>query len=75
MVITMLIPIISLILVFLIALIKGIVLSKYQFVCSCCDKEFHAKWYQLMFESHFGEYFRIRCPHCNEKKYHRCLEK
>lgn len=55
------------------ALLKGIILSKHKFICSQCNKEFYPKWYQVMFETHFGEYFKIKCPHCGKKEYHRCI--
>ena len=58
----------------LVALIKGLILSKHKFICSECNKEFYPKWYQVMFESHFGEYCRIKCPHCGKKKFHRCVD-
>ena len=32
--------------VLIVALIKGIVLSKHKFICSECNKEFYPKWYQ-----------------------------
>lgn len=55
------------------ALLKGIILSKHKFICSQCNKEFYPKWYQVMFEIHFGEYFKIKCPHCGKKEYHRSI--
>ncbi len=58
----------------LFSFIKGIVLSKHRFLCSQCNKEFYPKWYQVMFESHFGEYYKIKCPHCNKKEYHRSID-
>ncbi len=58
----------------IVALIKGIVLSKHKFICSECNKEFYPKWYQVMFETHFGEYFKIKCPHCKKKAFHRSIE-
>ena len=58
----------------IVALIKGIVLSKYKFICSECNKEFYPKCYQVMFETHFGHYFRIRCPHCKKKAFHRSID-
>lgn len=58
----------------LVDLIKGIVLSKHKFICSECNKEFYPKWYQVMFESHFGDYCRIKCSHCGKKKFHRCVD-
>lgn len=56
------------------ALIKGLILSKHKFICSECNEEFYPKWYQVMFESHFGHYFRIRCPHCGKKAYQRSID-
>ena len=64
----------GLIFAMIVALIKGIVLSKHKFMCSECNKEFYPKWYQVMFESHFGEYFRIKCPHCGKKAFHRNID-
>ena len=58
----------------IVALIKGFILSNHKFICSECNKEFYPKWYQVMFESHFGEYCRIKCPHCGKKRYHRCVD-
>ena len=56
------------------AFIKGIILSNHKFLCSECNKEFFPKWFQVMYESHHFEYFRIKCPHCGKKKYHRCID-
>ncbi len=56
------------------ALIKGLILSKHKFRCCMCNKEFYPKWYQVMFETHYFEYFRIRCPHCGKKEYHRSID-
>lgn len=56
------------------AFIKGLVLSKHKFRCSMCNEEFYPKWYQVMYESHYFEYFKIRCPHCGKKKYHRSID-
>ena len=70
-VLTLLISIGGLVFIIIVALIKGFLLSKRKFTCSNCNKEFYPKWYQVMFETHFNEYFRIRCPHCNKKKYHK----
>ncbi len=56
------------------AFIKGLILSKHKFICSVCNKEFYPKWYQVMFESHYFEYCKIRCPHCGKKKYHRSID-
>lgn len=71
---TLLISIGGLVFIIIVALIKGFLLSKRKFMCSNCNKEFYPKWYQVMFETHFNEYFRIRCPHCNKKKYQRILD-
>ena len=60
--------------VMVLALIKGLILSKHKFVCSKCNEEFHPKWNQVMFETHFGEYFRIKCPHCGKKAYQRIID-
>ena len=60
--------------VMIVALIKGIVLSKHKFICSECNKEFYPKWYQVMFETHFGEYFKIKCPHCGKKAFYRSID-
>lgn len=56
------------------AFIKGLVLSKHKFRCSMCNEEFYPKWYQVMYESHYFEYFKIRCPYCGKKKYHRSID-
>lgn len=56
------------------AIIKGIILSRHSFRCSVCGKEFKPKWYQVMFELHYFEYFKIRCPHCGKKKYHKYID-
>lgn len=53
--------------VVLASLIKGIILSKHKFICSQCNKEFYPKWYKMMFEQHFNDYYKIKCPHCREK--------
>ena len=57
--------------VVLASLIKGIILSKHKFICSQCNKEFYPKWYKMMFEQHFNDYYKIKCPHCGEKKFNR----
>ncbi|HPA98991.1 MAG TPA: hypothetical protein PKY72_06065 [Bacilli bacterium] len=72
--ITMIIISGAILLSLLIALIKGIYLSKKRFICSECNQEFYPKWYQVMFEMHYFEYFRIKCPHCGKKKFHRCID-
>ena len=60
--------------VIIFTLIKGIILSKHKFICSECNKEFYPKWYQVMFETHFNNYFKIKCPHCGKKEFHRSIE-
>lgn len=57
--------------VVLTSLIKGIILSKHKFICSQCNKEFYPKWYKIMFEQHFNDYYKIKCPHCGEKQFNR----
>ena len=64
----------ALILIIVVAFIKGLILSKHKFRCCMCNKEFYPKWYQVMFEAHYFEYFRIRCPHCGKKEYHRSID-
>lgn len=64
----------SIIFLLVLVLIKGLTLSKHKFKCSQCNKEFYPKWYQVMFETHSGEYFRIKCPHCKKKKYHKAID-
>lgn len=64
----------TIIFIIVFAFLKGIILSKHKFICSMCNKEFNPKWYQVMYESHYFEYFRIKCPHCGKKKYHRCID-
>lgn len=64
----------GLVFVIIFTLIKGIILSKHKFICSECNKEFYPKWYQVMFETHFNNYFKIKCPHCGKKEFHRSIE-
>ena len=63
--------ILAIVIIVVVILIKGIMLSKRKFICSYCNKEFYPKWYQVMFETHFFDYFKIKCPHCGKKKYHK----
>lgn len=72
--ISLTIIIVAVIFIVVFAFIKGLVLSKHKFRCSMCNEEFYPKWYQVMYESHYFEYFRIRCPHCGKKKYHRSID-
>lgn len=64
----------ALIFIIVCAFIKGLILSKHKFRCCMCNKEFYPKWYQVMFETHYFEYFKIRCLHCGKKEYHRCID-
>ena len=64
----------GLVFIIIVALIKGFLLSKRKFICSHCGKEFYPKWYQVMFETHFNDYFKIRCPHCDKKKYQKIID-
>lgn len=64
----------ALIFIILGAFIKGLILSKHKFRCCMCNKEFYPKWYQVMYELHYFEYFKIRCPHCGKKEYHRSID-
>lgn len=73
-IVSLLILIISAIIVIPLIFLKGFILAKHQFECSHCNKTFYPKWYQVMFETHFNEYFRIKCPYCKKKKYHRIID-
>lgn len=64
----------AIIFIIVFAFIKGSILSKHKFRCSMCNEEFYPKWYQVMYEAHYFEYFKIRCPHCGKKKYHRSID-
>lgn len=64
----------ALIFIIVVAFIKGLILSKHKFRCCMCNKEFYPKWYQVMYELHYFEYFKIRCPHCGKKEYHRSID-
>ena len=72
-IISLVILISGVIFVIIVAFIKGFILSKYEFECSECNKRFYPKWYQVMFETHFNDYFRIKCPHWGKKKYQRII--
>ena len=64
----------GLVFVIIFTLIKGTILSKHKLICSECNKEFYPKWYQVMFETHFNNYFKIKCTHCGKKEFHRSIE-
>lgn len=66
--------IIVVVFILIFAFVKGMILSNHKFRCSECNKDFYPQWYQVMFESHYFEYFKIRCPHCGMKKYHKLIE-
>ena len=66
---------ICLITVFIIALIKGILLCTYYYRCPKCLHLFKPKFYQIMFEAHFGDDFILKCPHCKTRGRKRVIVK
>ena len=63
----------ALILIIIVALLKGIILSKHNFKCTHCDQVFNPKFYQVMFESHFVNNYIVKCPKCKRKRV--CIDK
>lgn len=70
--ITLYIIIGAIIFTLVIAYIGGLILSKHTFCCLKCDHRFKPKIHQVMFESHFGNKHRMKCPNCKIKSF--CLD-